>query len=187
MDVRFVTSNRHKYREAKAVLAEFGIDLRWSRRTLAEPQADDLAAVVRAKLDAVRGLSGLTLVEDSGLEIPALAGFPGVYSSYVLRTVGLDGVLRLLRGRPRSAVFRAITGVARGSRSWVFPAETRGRIATRARGSNGFGYDPIFVPAGSTRTFAELDPDAKSRLSHRGRSLRDVGRALEIGLGHSTR
>jgi XTP/dITP diphosphohydrolase len=187
MDVRFVSSNPHKYQEARVVLAGFGVHLRWTRRALPEPQADDLTAVVRSKLQAVRRIPGVVLVEDSGLIIPGLRGFPGVYSSYALRTVGLDGVLRLLRGRPRSAIFRTVAGVGRGSRRWLFTGETHGRITLRPRGRHGFGYDPIFQPLGSTETFAEIDLVRKNELSHRGRALRKVGMALERGLDRRAR
>ena len=182
MDVRFVSSNAHKYEEARTVLGEYGVRLRWVRRTLPEPQADDLVAVVQSKLRAVRDLAGTVLVEDSGLILPGLRGFPGVYSAYVLDTIGLDGVLRLLRGRRRSAIFRTVAGVRRGTRSWLFTGEVRGTITARPRGTNGFGYDPIFRADGMTRTFAQLDAAGKNALSHRAHALRRAGRALATGL-----
>jgi XTP/dITP diphosphohydrolase len=180
--VTFVSSNPGKSREAAAILRPFGVDVRWRRRLLTEPQAEDLETVVRAKLNAVRDLPGYVLVEDSGLFIPSLGGFPGVYSSYFEKIwgqrSGFRPFLELLQHRSRRAIFRTIAGVRRGPHVSLFIGETRGRIATRPHGKHGFGYDPIFIPNGSTRTFAELSAVEKNRLSHRALALRQVGGAL---------
>ena len=178
MDLGFVTSNPDKVREVRAILAPFGVRVTWVRRSLPEPQADDLADVVRAKLRAAPPAAGPVLVEDSGLFLPALGGFPGVYSAYVYRTLGLAGVLRALQGKDRAAVFETVAGVRRGGSIWLARGRTRGTIAARPRGRNGFGYDPIFVPAGATETFAEMTDAGKNALSHRGRAIRAVGRRL---------
>ncbi|MCI4318735.1 MAG: non-canonical purine NTP pyrophosphatase [Thermoplasmata archaeon] len=187
MDLRFVSSNADKFREAKAVLGGLGLRASWVRRELPEPQADDLRSVVREKLRAAADISGTVLVEDSGLFLSGLHGFPGVYSAYVLRTIGLEGILRLLRGRPRSAVFRTVAGVGRGGHCWLFTGEVKGIIVPRARGSNGFGYDPIFRAQGSRRTFAELDPAEKNAISHRGQAIHRAGEALVAGLGKTSK
>jgi XTP/dITP diphosphohydrolase len=177
--VTVVTSNPHKYREIRAILAEHGIDSRWVPRELPEPQADTLRAVVREKLASIHDIPGVALVEDSGLFIPALEGFPGVYSAYALRTIGLDGILRLLRGRSREACFRTLAAVRWGAREWVVSGEVDGRIAGRPRGRGGFGYDPVFIPAGERRTFAEMSPSEKDAFSHRGRAIRAVARRIQ--------
>ncbi len=177
-DVTFVTSNPGKFREARAVLRPYGVELAWRRRSLPEPQADSLAEVARAKIDGVRGLAGYVLVEDSGLFIPSLNGFPGVYSAHFLTTWGFGPVLELLRHRDRRAYFRTVAALGRNDRRWTFVGEVRGTIAPRPRGRNGFGYDPIFVPEGWERTFAEAPAEAKNRISHRARALRKAGRFL---------
>lgn len=176
--LRFVSTNEGKYREVRAILREYGIDVVWLQRELAEPQADRLEAVVSAKLAALPRSAHDCLVEDSGLFIDSLGGFPGVYSAYIYRTVGLEGILRLLDGLPRNARFRTVAGVREGGASWTVSGETRGTIARQPRGSNGFGYDPIFVPAGARRTFAQMEPTEKNRLSHRAQAIRRVGRRL---------
>ncbi len=182
MDLTFVSTNVGKYREVKGLLAEFGIRTRWSDRALPEIQADRLETVVRAKLRGVQDLSGYVLVEDSGLFIPALRGFPGVYSAYAYRTMGTGGVLRLLGSQPRTAVFRTVAGLTNGSHKWLFAGQCAGQIGVRPRGRNGFGFDPIFVPRGQPRTFAEMTRDAKNRYSHRARAIRKVGAFLH-GVG----
>jgi len=175
----FVSSNPGKFREVREVLAAYGVDAHWARRTLPEPQADDLATVVRAKLDAVRGIRGWVLVEDSGLFIPALKGFPGVYSAHVLSLWGFDPILELLRHRDRRAFFRTVAGLRLGSDRWQAVGEVHGTIARRAAGTNGFGYDPIFIPKGWRRTFAEAPPEEKNLLSHRARAVRQIGEWLQ--------
>ena len=174
----FVSTNPGKAREVRAILARYGVDVRWRRRSLAEPQADDLSTVVRSKLAAVRDVPGNVLVEDSGLFIDSLAGFPGVYSAHFLRVWGFGPMLELLRHRSREAEFRAAAGLRIGRRTQVFTGCVRGSIAPRARGSAGFGYDPIFIPEGWTETFAQVPADAKNELSHRARAVRKVGEYL---------
>ena len=175
IDVTFVSSNRSKYREVRDVLRPFGLRVRWVRRTLPEPQADELEAVVGAKLDAVRDLRGYVLVEDSGLFIPSLGGFPGVYSAHFLKIWKFGPIFELLRRRPRRAYFRTVAGLQWGRQRGTFVGEVRGRIAPRPRGRRGFGYDPIFIPDRWTRTFAEGPRRAKNEISHRARAVRQVG------------
>jgi XTP/dITP diphosphohydrolase len=169
--LRLVSSNPGKYREVRAIFAEVGLPLAWARRTLPEPQADDLETVVRAKLAALPADRTTWVVDDSGLFLPALNGFPGVYSAYALRTIGLDGILQLVRGR-REAIFRTVAGVRHGAAIRLFRGEVRGRLAARARGRQGFGYDPIFIPEGGRRTFGEVPLAEKNLASHRARAMR---------------
>jgi len=174
----FVSTNPGKFREVQSLLARFGVRTRWRRRTLPEPQADTLEEVVRSKLDAVRDIPGYVLVEDSGLFIPSLNGFPGVYSAHFLKTWKFGPTLELLERRDRAAYFRTVAGLQRGRRRWTFVGEVVGSIAARPRGRNGFGYDPIFIPEGERRTFAELPTDQKNALSHRARAVVQVGELL---------
>ena len=178
MQVTFVTTNVEKLREVRSVLSETGLSVGWSRRVLPEPQAPSLGLVVRAKLAAARAQRGYVMVEDSGLFVLALRGFPGVYSSFAYGRIGLRGLLRLVDGRPRDAVFRTVAGVARGARRWYLRGECRGTIAHRPRGEHGFGFDPIFIPVGFDRTFAQLTQAEKNELSHRARAFRKVARLI---------
>lgn len=179
VEVAFVTTSEGKFREAREVLRPYGVRLRWVRRSLVEPQSDDLAEVARAKASSVRGVRGYVLVEDSGLFVRSLQGFPGVYSAHVLRIWGFPPLLELLRRRPRGAVFRCVAVLRRGRAVRTFVGEVEGSIARRASGAHGFGYDPIFVPRGHRRTFAELPPSIKNALSHRGRAMEKVGVYLQ--------
>ncbi|MGA9840320.1 MAG: non-canonical purine NTP pyrophosphatase [Thermoplasmata archaeon] len=177
-DITFVSTNPGKYREVRDVLRPYDLAVRWKRRELPEPQADDLGAVVAAKLDAVRDVPGYVLVEDSGLFIPSLQGFPGVYSAHFLRIWKFGPIFELLRSRPRAAHFRTIAGLQKGRLRWTFEGRVDGSIARKPAGEGGFGYDPIFVPTGWDRTFAEGSASEKNAISHRARAVRQVGHKL---------
>jgi XTP/dITP diphosphohydrolase len=179
MDLTFVSTNAGKFEEVRTILADYGVTVRWSRRRLPELQADRLETVVHAKLESGAKRGRRVLVEDSGLFVPALGGFPGVYSAFVLDSIGLEGLLKLLPGLDRRATFRTVAGLAIGSRRWFRAGECRGRIADRPRGTNGFGYDPVFVPQGETQTFGQLEPAEKNRRSHRAKALHRIGRLLK--------
>jgi XTP/dITP diphosphohydrolase len=174
-DVTFVSTNPGKFREVRELLTPFGVRTRWRRRTLPEPQADSLELVVEAKLDGVRDLDGYILVEDSGLFIPSLGGFPGVYSAHFLKIWKFGPVLELLERRDRRAFFRTVAGLRRGRKRWTFVGEVFGSIAPRPKGTHGFGYDPIFIAEGEKKTFGELPVERKNELSHRARAIRKVG------------
>jgi XTP/dITP diphosphohydrolase len=174
----FVTANAGKHREAAELLGGVGVECEMRAVKLPEPQADALEEVARAKVAAARvALGGEPFfVDDAGIFVDALKGFPGVYSAYVLKTVGTGGVLKLLDGvADRRARFEAVIGFwseATGER--YFKGVSRGAVAPAARDAgHGFGFDPIFVPEGGTRTFAEMPDREKNLVSHRGRALRD--------------
>lgn len=176
--VHFVTSNPAKLAEVQAYLATASIEVRPVVRRLPEPQADQLEPVVQAKLAATEDIAGRVLVEDSGLFVDALGGFPGPYSSYAYRTVGVAGLLKLLADRPRGARFRTVVGLRTDGRSLLFEGEVAGTIATGARGTHGFAFDPVFEPNGGRRTFAEMSLEEKNAHSHRARALAGVVREL---------
>jgi XTP/dITP diphosphohydrolase len=178
MHVTFVTSNPDKVVEVRRVFAPYGIGVRWSRRSLSEPQSDRLEDVVAAKLALAARPRQAVVVEDSGLYLDGLEGFPGVYSRYVYDTIGLDGILTLLTGKSRAATFRTVAGFHRGRSTLLAVGSVSGTIAPRRRGRNGFGYDPIFVPDGSRQTFAEMPGPEKDRYSHRGRAIRALARKI---------
>lgn len=167
----FYTSNPGKVAEVRVALRPHGWAVRWGRRQLTEPQAETLEVVARAKIAQVPRGEGAVMVEDAGLFIPALGGFPGVYSAYAYRTLGVEGVLRLLAGRRREATFRAVVAFRNGDRVRLFSGEVEGSISPAARGAGGFGFDPVFVPRGERRTFSEMTPQEKLAWSHRGRAV----------------
>lgn len=168
-----VTSNRGKFEEFRSALAPLGFEVVRSDADCDEIQADTLEEVVRGCLGQLRreGLEEI-VIDDSGLFVHALGGFPGVYSSYALRTIGLDGILRLLeRWDDRSAHFECCIGTSIGGEEFTVTGRSDGAIGLRAAGTGGFGFDPIFVPSGYDRTFAEISISEKNDISHRGRAI----------------
>jgi len=209
--VWFLTSNQGKLAEAAHHFANIGIAvqaLEVPDGTVVEPQASDLETVAEAKLrQALAHLpheGAMVMVEDAGLFVEALDGFPGVYSSYVHETVGNQGMIRLLghlqsddpvmAKRLRSASFHAVAALWDGERVLLGKGECKGSIASEIQGDGGFGYDPIFIPADldddgepltpdvlgtvSThgKTFGAVDVELKHRFSHRRRALEDLMR-----------
>ena len=174
----FVTSNRHKFSEVSAILQEYEIPVEMASLELREIQADTLEEIAAEKArEACRRVGGPAMVEDTGLFIDALGGFPGPYSAYVFRTVGNEGVLRLLEGATdRGATFQSVFAYCRpDGPSECFPSAVTGSIAQECRGG-GWGYDPIFIAEGASgRTYGELGGD-KNRLSHRRKALDNLAR-----------
>jgi XTP/dITP diphosphohydrolase len=181
VEALFVTSNPNKVREAAEIL---GVELRNVALDLPEIQALDIAEVAAAKAVAAREALGapdsLVIVEDSGIVVEAWNGLPGAFTKWFLQRVGNEGLLRMLSTySDRSA--RAVCAVAVATDDGsvrVFVGEVRGSIAPEPRGSDGFGWDPIFVPAGHTETYAELGT-RKHEDSHRARALKAARTGLE--------
>jgi XTP/dITP diphosphohydrolase len=156
------------------------------------PEAPETAAtfeenaLVKAR-DAAAATGLAAVADDSGLEVDALNGMPGVLSARWAGHHGDDAAnLRLVldqladvpEGRRGAAFVCAAALVAPSGTQTVVRGQWRGTLSCAARGSNGFGYDPIFVPDGDQRTSAELDPAEKDAASHRGRALRALLPAL---------
>ncbi len=168
-DILFATSNRHKFLEARDILGGMGISVAIRECDLLEIQSDVLGEIALHKAERAFELCKKpVIVEDDGLYIDCLGGFPGPYSSYVFNTIGNAGILRLL-AQDRAASFRAaIAYRGPGCEGVVFDGEVRGSIAQTPRGG-GWGYDPIFVPCNASETFAEAGD--KNHTSHRHAAL----------------
>ncbi|MEM3041930.1 MAG: XTP/dITP diphosphatase [Thermoplasmata archaeon] len=176
MRINVITSNEGKYGEIREMLEAAGHMASWTKIPYPEIQSSSLDEVVGESLNwVVRRLIPLepVLIEDSGLFIDALGGFPGVYSAYVFKTIGNQGILKLMAGvENRAARFESRVGFwAPGMGPHIFNGSCQGSIAHEAAGGSGFGYDPIFIPEGEKRTFAQMSREEKGVLSHRGRAL----------------
>jgi len=166
--IYFVTGNRGKFEEAKGILG----DVEQRNVGYTEIQADSLEEVAAFGIEEVKEkLDGPVMIEDAGLFIESLKGFPGVYSAYIFDTIGNEGILRLMDGiEDRRAVFRSVLGYAEpGMEPIFFRGELEGEITAEPRGSGGFGYDPIFEVGG--KTIAEMEIAEKNEISHRGASI----------------
>jgi XTP/dITP diphosphohydrolase len=193
------TRNAHKTREIQHILgSDFTVrDLR-AIPEIAEIHESGRSFEENAKLKALatsRQLPALVIADDSGLELDALGGAPGIYSA---RYAGanatdeakIDKLLReLSRVRAtndgRRARFHCVVALARnGNLLGTFEGIVEGRIADKAQGDGGFGYDPIFIPEGFEQTFGELSTEVKNTISHRAKAIRALAdrlRRLEFG------
>ncbi len=176
------TSSDHKYEEAREVLTEYGVELERLSIDRVEIQADNPELIAEYSLK-VLDIDVPILIEDAGLYIDKYYGFPGPYSSYALRTIDNEGILKLMEGETeRGARYLSAVAFRDGDTSVTFTGEVVGRIAMETRGTNGFGYDPIFMPEeGDGRTFGEMSAAEKARISHRARAFRKLGEWLRAG------
>jgi len=191
---RFVvaTFNRHKAAELNALLALPGVTLApLSDWPGAEPPEEDGATLLenaRIKARAAVAITGLpAIADDTGLEVDALGGAPGVHAARysgpgATYASNVAKLLRELAGVPaerRSARFRTVCVAAwPDGRELHAEGVLEGAITEAPRGTQGFGYDPVFVPAGGTRTYAELTDAEKNAISHRARAVRALGEGL---------
>lgn len=196
MTILLATRNRHKVEEIRRIFGRAGAGLVSADEVPGLPaeveeDAETFEGNALKKARTLRDASGLwTLADDSGLEAAALGGAPGVRSArYAGPAADTDAnnrrLLRELAGREdRRARFRCVIALcAPDGREWTVEGACAGRIAESPRGDGGFGYDPLFIPDGYDRTFAELGADVKNRISHRGRALRRAREEWEELLG----
>jgi XTP/dITP diphosphohydrolase len=165
-----VTGNTNKAAEVAAFFGG-GLEVDHISLELPEHRSDDVGEIARGKAEfAYRILKTPLIVDDTGFFIAALHGFPGPYAAYVLKAIGNNGILKLMDGlTDRSAQFTTAIAYADERDVRVFTGTIEGIITNKARGREGFGYDPIFE-IGSV-TLAELPMEEKSRISHRAKAL----------------
>jgi XTP/dITP diphosphohydrolase len=175
--IYFATSNKNKFNEASRILEKYGYELVLFSFEKKELQSTDLGEIaLQSALIAYTYVNAPVVVEDSGLFIKALNGFPGPFSSYVYKTIGVRGVLKLMEGvTDRSAYFESAVAIVMPPFERVFKGSVYGRIADSPRGTGGFGFDPIFIPENEDRTFAEMSVEEKNRYSHRARAFEKLG------------
>lgn len=184
MRVLVATRNKHKLDEMRAILCVSGITLVGADEVAGLPSdvvedAETFEGNALKKARLLCAASGMwTLADDSGLEVDALGGAPGVHSArYAGESCDTAAnnatLLQALHGvTNRTARFRcALALAAPDGRTWCVEGRCEGHIAHDASGGAGFGYDPLFVPDGHTQTFAELPALEKNRISHRGAAL----------------
>ena len=183
-EIVLATGNPHKVQEVSEILAPLGIHVISAAEAGGMPDVVEDAGTFagnasKKALECARHLNRTVLADDSGLEVFALDGEPGVYSARYAGEGGNDGrnvakLLGKLEGiQDRSARFVCVIALA--SPDGVIgtaEGEVRGRIAEQPAGNGGFGYDPVFIPDGFTQTFGELPQETKNRLSHRANALK---------------
>lgn len=180
--IYFITGNKGKFKEAKEILKHLSIKLIQIDIDYPEIQAKDLKEIVLFGIDFCNErLKSPFFLEDSGLFIDKLNSFPGPYSRYIQETIGNDGVLKLLLNENnRGAYFKSTVGLYKNG-PHIFEGISRGTISNEIRGNQGFGYDPIFIPEKSPKSFGEMTTIEKNKFSHRGKALEKL--AMYLGSG----
>ena len=189
MKLVIATRNKHKLEEIRAIFSLGALDL---ASALDFPEIPDVVEdgltfednAVKKAVTLARATGCWALADDSGLEVDALDGRPGVYSArYAGEPADYEAnnrkLLAELQGQSnRRARFRCVVALADPSgKSRVVQGQCGGVIVDRPRGRAGFGYDPLFVPDGYTETFAEMEAGLKNKISHRGRALAEAKKA----------
>jgi XTP/dITP diphosphohydrolase len=173
----FATGNIHKFNEARSMLSKLGIAVGMLRVKGVEMQNDSLAEIAKRSAQEAFKRCGLpVIVEDAGLFLNAVKGFPGPYAAYVYKTIGNKGLLKLMEGvKDRKALFRSAIAYYDGEAEApvVFEGEAEGEVTNECRGSgkSGFGFDPVFRPSGSVKTFAQMSLEEKNGFSHRAKAI----------------
>lgn len=191
MKLIFATNNRHKLGEVAQILGA-GWELSTPRdHAITEEIPEEQPTIEGNALQKARYVYERTgadcFADDTGLEVAALGGAPGVYSArYAGEHCSFeDNTVKLLRelngAADRGARFRTAIALILGGREYIFEGEVRGEITLAAAGCGGFGYDPVFRPEGYAQTFAEMDAATKNAISHRGRAVEKLVAFLNGG------
>ena len=157
------------------ILMEFNISAIRREADIVEIQSLDLEDIAKEKASsAYKTVKNSIIVEDAGLFIDVLGGFPGPYSSFVQQTIGCEGILTLLRNKlNRKAIFKsALVCADHKGKLLSFLGEVTGKIAHDLSGEHGFGFDPIFIPEGHGTTYAKMLDAEKNLISHRAIATR---------------
>ncbi len=171
--ILFFTGNKEKYLEVRDLLRPYRIELVQKSEKPVEIQVEDVRKIVIACAEVLRRrYKGPGILEDTGLFVEQLNGFPGPYASYVFKKIGLSGILKLMENVSNRKA-RFLTAIAYWDQETApiaFTGEVTGRITEAARGG-GWGYDPIFQPDGFNKTFGEMTVEEKNSCSHRARAI----------------
>ncbi len=169
-----VTQNEHKLRELRPLFEEYEVLFETTSLEKFEIRSNEVerVALEAAKIAYFEAKQPVVL-DDTGLYIDSLDGFPRSYAAFVLKTIGKQGILKLMQGvQDRSARFVTGVGFSDGETLATFKGVMKGSIAEKEVGEEGFGYDPIFIPEGETRTYAQLSFPEKVSISHRTKGFR---------------
>jgi XTP/dITP diphosphohydrolase len=185
--IYFITGNKHKYEEIASLFAETNVNYQLMQKDLSmiEIQAETLKEVAIFKLKSIQdNIESSYFIEDAGffVDIP-LNGFPGVFSKFVLNTIGNEGILRLINHFDSTkAHFESVIALYYKPQDKIllFQGKVEGSISPTKKGEYGFGFDPIFIPNEIPyKTFAELTINEKNRLSHRAKAWNQLLKFLK--------
>jgi len=166
----FATTNENKIKEAQEIL---GIKIKGIKLNIDEIQTfDPREAVCKKAYNAYLAYKKPVLVEDTSLFFESWNGLPGVFIDYFMESVGIKGLLKMLKfTKNRKAKAITYLGIYDGKKYYTFKGEIQGKISQKPKGNSGFGWDPIFVPKGFSKTFAQMTTEEKNKISMRKKAL----------------
>jgi len=183
----FATNNVNKFNEARKVLAEYKIAVGMLRVKTLEIQSESLEEIAKASAkEAFKKCNLPIIVEDAGLFIETLNGFPGPYAAYIYQTIGNNGLLKLMENiENRMAKFQSVIAYYSSELDvpLCFKGEVIGEITRKERrgeDKSGFGFDPVFKPTTINETFAEMSVEDKNKYSHRAKALHKFAKWYKI-------
>ena len=189
MTLVFASNNEHKVKEIRSILGNSFTLLSLKDINITEDIPEDeplLEGNALAKARYIFNSTGMNVfADDTGLEIDALNGLPGVHSARFAGTnkdsgANIEKVLNLMgNSENRKARFRTVIALIIGRKEYLFEGIVNGTIINEKRGTEGFGYDPVFVPGGQGKTFAEMNLSEKNMMSHRARAFEKLREFLK--------
>jgi XTP/dITP diphosphohydrolase len=190
MELVFASNNPHKVKEIKSILGTSFTLLSLSDVNILEDIPENESFIegnALAKARYVHNVTGMNVfADDTGLEIEALNGLPGVHSARFAgedknSSANIEKILNMLSGiENRNAQFRTVIALIFENKEYLFEGIVRGRIIAEKKGDMGFGYDPVFMPDDKTLTFAEMDLTEKNTVSHRAKAFEKLREFLYL-------
>jgi len=181
MTIYFITGNKNKFDEAKSILKD--VNLKQLNIDLPEIQEIDSRKIIEEKLkEALRRTKNKKeefIVEDASLSLKCLNGLPGSLIKWFMHTIGNKGLYEISKKYKKyNAEAKDTIGYYKKGKIYFFEGKVKGKIV-KARGKNNFGWDPIFLPNGYNKTFAEMPKEEKNKISHRKEVLEKLKRFLK--------
>ncbi|AFZ70007.1 non-canonical purine NTP pyrophosphatase, rdgB/HAM1 family [Caldisphaera lagunensis DSM 15908] len=178
LSICIVSQNEGKIKEIQNILDNFNIKLKKCNAEKIEIQDEDIDKIaIYAALNAYKSVKEPLLVDDSALYIRSLNNFPGAYTNFVYKTIGIKGILKLMEGiNDRFAFFKTSLVYIDENGYKLFNGIVEGNIAYEPRGKHGFGFDPIFIPMNCNKTFSEMDINEKNNYSHRSKAVNEFAK-----------
>lgn len=176
-DLVVITSNENKLSEINQIL---GTKHKVSTLDVPEIQSLDLDEVITAKAKAAyEKIRKPVLVTDVSLEIEALGGLPGPFVKYFIQTLGAEKTVSLIKGKNTKTKVTDAIAIYDGKNLKIFKGTIYGHLVAKSQGKHGFGFDFVFVPAGFNKTYSQMSPAEKNKISHRGKALQKLKKYLE--------
>lgn len=183
MKLKFITTNKHKFEEARVILSEYNIELEHLVLDYEENHDEDNETIVRQALKNLASkIDPPFVIEDTGIFFEAYNNFPGALPKFVFNSIGYDGIFRLLDGKDRSAYFKSIVGYCGPKQEQkIFDGILRGTVTKEVHNpeKDRMPYERIFIPEGKTVTASDMTPEQKNKISHRGVAFRKLGQYLK--------